>query len=226
MSRKSFDPADLGSIPDLPGVQTSWSPPPPKATTERGPTRASLEARRRLAMIAGLAWLGVLVLVLGLRNDLTVSPLVLAHVGLPALLGACALYAALSPGRAGLGPSARTTVALAVGAPLAFALAAVVFPRFDDGHRLAAAFFCGDFGLLLGAVPLAALAWAQKRTCATSAPWRSALVGVSMGLIGAATLGMHCANGDGLHVALGHGWPVAVLGSAGFLLVSRVTRVR
>ncbi len=231
MTPNAFDPAELASIPDLPGArmpgaEPSWAPPPPPRPEDRGPTRAAVTYRRRVAFVASLAWLALLLLLLGLRHDLSFSPVVLVHVGLPALLGAAALFAALSPGPAGLGPSARTTLALALGAPLAFAISAVLFPRFEDGHRFAAAFFCGDFGLLLGALPLATLAWAQRRTCAAAAPWRSALIGVSMGLVGAATLGMHCANGDGLHVALGHGWPVVVLGTAGFVLVGRVTRVR
>ncbi len=223
----SFDPADLGSIPDLPAGD--WQPPaePPRVpASDRGPTRQALARRRRLAMLAGLVWLAVLVVVLGLRHDLGLSWLVIGHALAPAALGAAALTAALSPGPRGLGPSAVTTVALALGAPIVFAISSALFPHFDGGHDARSAFFCGDFGLLLGAVPLAALAWAQRNTCVTAAPWRSALIGVSMGLAGAAALGMHCANGDGLHVAIGHGWPVIVLGVAGFMLVGRVTRVR
>lgn len=229
MRPESFDPSDLSAIPDLPVPRTSFSPAdqvtaPP--ASERGPTRDRITARRRFALGVSCAWLAALVLLFGLRHDLAPSWLLVAHVGLPAMLAAAALVTALSPGPAGVGPRATTTVALAVGAPLSFALIAVAFPKIEGSHPALAAFFCGDVGLLLGALPLAALAWAQRRTCVSAAPWRSALIGVSMGLLGAATLGMHCANGDGFHVALGHGWPVIVLGVVGLLLVGRVTRVR
>lgn len=223
----SFDLGELASIPDLPARAPSARPSPPDPPAkDRGPTRDEILGRRRIAMIAGAVWLGVLLVALGLRHDMALSWEVLAHAVLPALLGAAALYAALAPGPVGLGPSARTTVALAVGGPLVFALSALAFPAIDGSHGARAAFFCGDWGLVLGAVPLAALAWAQRRTCAAAAPWRSALIGVAMGLVGVATLGMHCANGDGWHVALGHGWPVAVLGAVGFGFVGRITRVR
>ncbi len=178
-----------------------------------------------MALGAGALWLVVLTFALGLRADLGLSPLLFVHVGVPALLGAAALFAALAPGRVGLGPSAGVTLALALASPAAFALTAALFPALDGGHSLQAAFFCGDVALALGAVPLAALAWAQRATCVVGAPLRSAMLGVAMGLLGAATLGMHCGNGDGLHVAIGHGWPVIVLGVAGALLVGRVTRV-
>jgi hypothetical protein len=225
----AFDIADLASIPDLPARparEPSRATPPEPPASERGPTREAIARRRLVATVAALVWLVVLLLALGLRHDLAPTWEVLAHAGLPALFGAVALYTALAPGPIGLGPSIRATVALAVGAPLVFALAAYTFPKIDGGHELRAAFFCGDWGLILGAVPLAALAWAQRRTCAAAAPWRSALLGVAMGLVGAATLGMHCANGDGLHVALGHAWPVVVLGAVGFGFVARFTRVR
>ncbi len=224
----SFDLGDLSSIPDYPpqGTDPGASRAPPEPPSERGPTRSEILRRRRLAMLVGGAWLALLLVILGVRHDFQLSLEILAHAGLPALLGAAALYAALAPGSVGLGPNARTTVALAVGGPIAFMLCALAFPAIEDGHTVRAAFFCGDWGLLLGGVPLAALAWAQQRTCAAAAPWRSALLGVAMGLVGVATLGMHCANGDGWHVALGHGWPVLVLGAVGFGFVGRVARVR
>ncbi|NUO52504.1 MAG: DUF1109 family protein [Polyangiaceae bacterium] len=227
-SDASFDLDDLSSIPDYPprGADPEARPEPPEPPSDRGPTRSEIMRRRRIAMLVGGAWLVVLLLLLGVRRDFELSLEVLAHALLPALLGAAALYAALAPGSVGLGPNARTTVALAVGGPVAFVVCALAFPAIDGGHPPKAAFFCGDWGLLLGAVPLAALVWAQQRTCAAAAPWRSALIGIAMGLVGTATLGMHCANGDGWHVALGHGWPVVVFGIIGFGFVGRFTRVR
>jgi hypothetical protein len=227
-SDTSFDLSDLTSIPDYPARSATAKSlePPPEPPSDRGPTRTEILRRRRIAMLIGAAWLVVLLLLLGVRHDFRLSLEVLAHAGLPALLGAAALYAALAPGRSGLGPNARMTFAFAVGGPIAFVVCALAFPAIEGSHQARAAFFCGDWGLLLGAVPLAALVWAQQRTCAAAAPWRSALLGVAMGLVGAATLGMHCANGDGWHVALGHGWPLLVFGVVGFGFVGRFTRVR
>ena len=211
----SLEMPDLDAIPDpLAARSLRPLPPPPALPTEASPTHGALRRRRVIALSLGAAWMIAIVAFFGLRGDLAPSPLLLAHVGLPALLG-----------RSGLGPSARTTLVLALAGPLAFVVTAAMFPTHDSGAHLAKGIFiCGDLVLLLGAVPLAALTWAARRTCVTGAPWRSALLAIAIGLGGATALGMHCNVTDGLHVALGHGWPIVALGVIGWGLVRRVTR--
>ena len=189
-----------------------------------GPTRAELRKRRLVALAFGAVWLVGLLVLLGPReHERDRSLLLFAHAVVPALLGAAALLAALSPGRLGLGPSARTTVALAIGAPIAFLCCAVWGPRADDPTALArGALFCGDIALAMGAVPLIALAWVERHTLRAAPPWRSLLLGVAAGLTAASTIGMHCPNTDGLHVALGHGWPIALLGWAGLRFLRKL----
>jgi hypothetical protein len=222
----SLDLRDLDGIPDpLAGRALPPLPPPPALPKEASPTHGTLRRRRIVALAIGAAWMIAIVAFFGLRGDLAPSPLVLAHVGLPAVLGAAALFAALSGGPAGLGPSSRVTLVLALAGPLAFVVTAAMFATHDSGAGLAKGIFiCGDIVLLLGAVPLAALTWAARRTCVTGAPWRSALLAIAIGLAGATALGMHCNITDGLHVALGHGWPILALGVIGWGLVRRVTR--
>lgn len=222
----SFDVRDLQGIPDPIDGRSLGPVPPARAAGAPGRTRGDLRRARLVALVVGVTWVVALVFLLGLRGDLAVTPVMLAHIGLPALLGGTTLGLALWPGRLGLGAHVVPTVIVALGGPIAFVALAAAFPATEDRSTLArGVFICGDIVLLLGAVPLAAVAWAQRRTAVTAAPWRSVLLGVAVGLAGAAALGMHCNIADGLHVALGHGWPIVALGIIGWGLVRRVTRV-
>ena len=222
----SFDLRDLDSIPDPLAGKPQHALPAPSLPTRPALTRSAVNRRRTIAVLLGLAWMGVILAFFGIRGDFFANPLVLAHVILPAVFGAAALYTALSGGPAGVGPSIRPTLAFALLAPIAFVTTALLFPTSDGrAYFLRAIFVCGDIVLFLGAVPLVALAWSLRHACVSSAPWRSTLVAVGVGMLGAAALGCHCTITDGLHVALGHGLPILVLGLVGWFVVRRVTRV-
>lgn len=215
---------DIGSIPD-PLAAHPQAPLPSAVSPTPGPTRAVLKRRRLLVVLGSIAWLTVIQIIIGVRMDLPIE-VRLAHVGVPALLGAIALWLAFDPGPAGLGPSWRSVVGFAVLSPIAFIAAAFVAPCLEDAATLAdGIFFCGDFIMAVGVVPMLALTWAQHRSFAAAAKPRSALLGVSVGFTAAGLQALHCAHSDGIHVLLGHSWPILVMGLIAGLFLQRQTRV-
>jgi hypothetical protein len=222
----SIDLRDLESIPDpLRAGALSQRALTVPAAIDVGPTRSALRNRRVLATLAGVAWLLLTPFLWGYRRDIPIQQLAF-HVALPALLGAAALALALSSGKAGLGPGVKPALALAVAAPLVFIAAALCTPCYESASELAwSSFLCGDALLALGLLPLGLFAWAQRRTAVAGAGYRGAIAGGAIGLMAAGFQALHCIHSDGWHVALGHGWPVIVLGALGGLVVSRVTRV-
>jgi hypothetical protein len=223
----SFDLRDLQDIPDPLAGRAPPALPAPQLPDAPAPTRQAMRRRRILASVVSVVWVSAIVAFFGgVRGDLSPSPLILAHVFLPALFGGAALFTAMSGGPAGVGPAIRPTLILSLLAPITFVLTALCFPTEDArDHFLKAVFICGDIVLVMGAVPLAALAWSLRHACVSAAPWRSVLLAVAVGLTSAAAIGAHCSVTDGLHVALGHGLPILILGLVGWFLVRRVTKV-
>ena len=222
----SFDLRDLDSIPDPLAGASQRELPAQSLPKTPALTRRAVQRRRLLAVAISFLWMGAILAFFGVRDDFFANPLVLAHVALPALFGGAALYTALSSGPAGVGPSIRPTLVFALLGPIAFVVTAMLLPTVEaSDHFLRSVFICGDVVLFLGAIPLAALAWSLRHACVSSAPWRSTLVAVAVGLVAAAAAGSHCTNTDRLHIALGHGLPILVLALMGWFVVRRVTRV-
>lgn len=218
---------DLDSIPDPLAAYPQASEPLPALAPppQVGPTRATLQRRRLLAVFGSIAWLILIQIIIGIRTDLNLT-VRLAHVGVPALLGAIALWLALEPGPSGLGPSWRSVIGFTVLSPFAFVAAALVAPCLEDAATLAdGIFFCGDFIMAVGVVPMLALTWAQQRSFAAAAKPRSALLGVSVGFTAAGLQALHCAHSDGIHVLIGHSWPVLLMGLIAGLFLHRQMRV-
>jgi hypothetical protein len=203
--------------------------PPSLSAAPHGATRSEVGRRRLVALGIAVAWLSAFVAILGLRRDgIATHPLALAgHVVVPAILAVAALFTAIRPGRLGLGAPLSRLKALTIAAPAAFAVAAIVggttleiAPTFAQ-HAL----ICGTSSIGLGLVPLVAAAIGLRRVCVTAAPWRSALIGVGVGLFAAATLGLLCSDAGGFHVLVGHVVPVLLAASAALVLVRRYARV-
>lgn len=223
----SFDLRDLDAIPD----PLSARPPPAAPSTAsvpaaaQGPTRQVLRNRRALALFVGLAWLLLTPLLWGYRSNIPPEQIAL-HIALPTALGVAALVLAFSPGKAGVGPALKQAIVLGIAAPVVFVVAAMCTPCFESASEVAwSSFLCGDALLVLALLPLGLFAWAHRRTAVAGAGFRGAIAGGAIGLVAAGFQALHCVHNDGLHVALGHGWPIVVLGLLGGLLVSRVTRV-
>lgn len=223
-----LDLSKLGEIPDpLEGAGASAPPAPP---TELGasPTRADARRRRGVAAFAAAVWVAGVVVVLGLRGDLGQGGTrTLVQIVLPGAFGAAVIVTALSAGPAGLGSrTARLVGALAVAATL-FPLAAILGSGVlldDHPGMLRAIATCFALVILLGGVPLLALAYGLRRSFAANAQWRSVLVAAGAGLFGAAALGTHCSTHCGIHMAVGHALPAVVLAFVGGTLLGRVTR--
>lgn len=228
MSGGGFDLRDLDAIPDplgQPSAARHASRPAPAPPLSVGPTRSTLRNRRVLALVVGLAWLLLTPLLWGYRSNIPTEQVAL-HIALPTALGVAALVLVFSSGRAGLGPQLKQALLLGVAAPIIFVVAAMCTPCFESASEVAwSSFLCGDALLVLALLPLGLFAWAHRRTAVAGARFRGVIAGGAIGLVAAGFQALHCVHSDGLHVALGHGWPVIVLGLLGGLLVSRVTRV-
>ncbi len=223
-------PDPLGATPRAPKLAAvSGEAPRPAA----GPTRSVLRRRRTLVVALGLAWLFAIQLVIGIRGDVPFA-LMFLHVAVPSLLGAGALWLALDPGRAGVGPTIRSTSIFAVVASVVFAASMLLGPAVlgdagvvqgeDSSNFFEKAFLCGDFILALAVVPLIGLAWVQRRTAPSSAGIKSALFGVAAGFTAGGLQALHCAHSDAPHVVLGHGWPVLVMGLVAWIAFRKTVR--
>ena len=222
--RGSPSSGEFDAIPDpLAGRPRRAPAPLPVATP--GPTRGTLRNRRALAVFVGLAWLLLTPLLWGYRSDIPTEQIAL-HIALPTALGVAALVFAFSSGTAGVGPALKQALLLGIGAPIIFVVAAMCTPCFESASEVAwSSFLCGDALLVLALLPLGLFAWAHRRTAVAGAGFRGAIGGGAIGLVAAGFQALHCVHSDGLHVALGHGWPIVVLGLLGGLVVSRFTRV-
>jgi hypothetical protein len=223
-----FDLDRLGDIPDplgasarTPQAESAAAPP---LSGGASPTRPELERRRRLAMVVAAVWFAGLAALLGVKSDFGGPLVVLLNIGLPAAIGAAALYAALSPGRIGLGTSVPVTLALAVGGPLAFALLGLLALPHGPSEP-SGLLACGYHVIGLGLIPIGLVTWSQRRTAVVGASFRGTLVAVGLGLTAAAMQALHCPNNGAVHVVVGHGWPVIVFGLAGYFYLRRVMRV-
>lgn len=198
-----------------------------------GPTRSAIRTRRSLVVAFGLVFLLGIQLVIGVRSDVPFA-LMFLHVAVPSFLGAAALWLALDPGRAGVGPSIRSTSIFAVVASVVFAASMLLGPIVlgdagvvhgeDSSNFFEKAFLCGDFILALAVVPLVGLAWAQRRTAPSAAGIKSALFGVAAGFTAGGVQALHCAHSDAPHVVLGHGWPVLVMALVAWIALRKTVR--
>jgi hypothetical protein len=236
-----FDPSMFADIPDpvapvrgaAGGDDSKGAAVAPAASSDRSlpafpaqrSTRAEVSKRRSIALAISFGWTLFAVVILGYRHNLdAISALV--HLALPLALGIVVLAVAISPGRLGLGPSARKATLLAVVAPVAFMVVAALLrvPMAADDHRDTLG--CGAIELGVGLVPLVLLAVGLRRTQVVNAGWRSTLFGAGMGLVWAGLWAIHCTDSDAAHIVLAHGGAAAGLAIVGGLVVSRFTRVR
>ncbi len=183
-----------------------------------------------LALGLSLLWVAAHLTIYGLRGDLQRLPALYLslQVGLPALLGALSLWAALAPGRLGLGLKVSALSALALLGPLTFWLLAAALPApYPDSPPPSfwlSALLCMDITLAWAAAPLLLAALALRRAFPSAALWRSALVGAAVGLLCGAAINLHCARGTSSHLLVGHGLPIALATLLGGLVVSRWAR--
>lgn len=223
-----FDVSQLADIPDplgssRPGAANASA----LAPKEESPTRSAMKRRRILAIGFAVAWMVGLLLVMGVANERLASPLPIVGCVLPAGLGLAALGLALSRGKAGLGPSVKSAGVLLGVATVLFGATCIVTSSsvLGNGALAKESFVCGELILVLGAVPLLAIALAMRNSTPNRSVTRSALLGASAGLVAAGVQAVHCPKDELVHLAIGHGLPIVVLALVGATVVRRLTAV-
>ncbi|MET0413717.1 MAG: NrsF family protein [Polyangiaceae bacterium] len=204
-------------------------PAPSPRFAETSADRAQTRRRRWVALALSGTWLVTHVIAYGVRQDLSSLPYayVAVQLGLPVAVAVASLVVALRPGKLGLGVGLGAMVTLALLGPLSFWLAALGMPRptaVTGNANLFVTLICFDLTLLWSALPLIAAAFSLRRSFASRAVWRSALIGATAGLFSGAAINLHCANGDPLHMAFGHGLPVVLGALVGAFVLARWLR--
>ena len=228
--RVDFD-TDLASIPDpfrreLDG-ETLPAVPHPKASS---PSRSGRRALVTSAACGSVLYEGAGLVLRKVRPDLGKVSTVLLGVefALPLAVAAFALAGARRKGRFGLGePIARLGVGL-LGSLLFFVAGTLVFFPLED--RLDGAFWsrtqaCLLTTAVLGAGPVTLAALALRSSFVSAAGWRTAAVGVAAGALGASTMALVCPARGALHLLVGHGAMMLVMGLFAAAFVSRITRI-
>ncbi len=192
------------------------------------PTRSGVRTRRSIALAAALfcdaAWL----VFRERRPDLASASAWSLALGIAIPLGASvlALSAAVRNGPRGLGAPAARVAALAVAAPLLFALATALAAPADAGDprfwRHAAG--CMAVTAILALGPVALGLWAFRHAFPAAAGWRTAAVGVAAGALAASTMSLACPITSAAHVILGHGVVMIVTAVVGGLLAPVLAR--
>jgi hypothetical protein len=222
--------SDLASIPDPFAREARTALPRPPSR----PIAASSSRARRRALIVAAACGAVLYEGVGLayfkmRPDLGTgsTALVGLELALPLAVALVALVAVARRGRLGLGEPTAKLGAWLFGAPLIFAVATLaIFPHDPvDGGFWARAERCFLVTVCLAAGPLTLAALALRSTFAAAAGWRTAAVGVVSGALAASTIALVCPEGGALHVLIGHGAIVVVMGLMGAMFVRHATRI-
>jgi hypothetical protein len=217
----------FGGIPDpLAGAETP-APALRLPDLEPSPDRSVVKQRRLAALVGSLCWLAAHLAVFGVRKDLDQLPVAYAaaQVLLPFAFAVLSLFIALGSGRLGLGLKVSLISALAFLGPASFVLVAIGAPvPVGEGPEglasLVRIFVCFDLTVAWAAVPLLLAALTLRGAFASSARWRSALVGAGAGLFAGATMNLHCPNVAPVHMLLGHGMPVIIATLAGALLLA------
>ena len=226
-----FDLSRLADIGD-PFAEDASAPLRPmdakRARAGPSPTRPRVHALRAMALAAALLYEAAWLVLRERRPDLTsASPLELA-LGIAIPLGAAvlALGAAARSGPRGLGIPALRVAALALAAPLLFAIATLLAapPETGDPRFWHHAASCMAVTGILALGPLALGLWAFRRAFAAAAAWRTAALGAAAGALAAATMSLACPITTAVHVIVGHGLVIVVGALIGALAAPAVAR--
>lgn len=229
-NKPNVDPLPFGDIPDPLDTTETDIVRRREPSLSIAPGRGAVRLQRWTGLALSLAWLGTHLAVYGVRPDLAqLSTLyVAAQVAVPFGFAVGALFVALNPGRNGLGVRIAVVFLLAILGPASFVLIGLGAPAPrvlpSDPNFWLNAVLCLDVTLAWTSVPLLCAAAVLRHSFASAAQWKSALVGGGCGLFAGATMNLHCANADGVHMALGHGIPVVIAAAVGAFVMSRWAR--
>ncbi len=202
--------------------------PAPHAEMPSAPslTRGERAQRTALAAAVGAAWIVVLIVRFGLRDNVG-HPLILSILAVWTALSAIGLGLAVRPLGRGMPAGARVLWGVLAAIPAAY-LAVVI-------HRAADAAPCpltwrslgGCFAItsLASAGPMLFACLVLRRTFLTAPVLRGAAVGLVAGMIGAIVAFSHCPIEAASHLLLPHGLPIVLCSAAGALFGARWGRV-
>jgi hypothetical protein len=194
----------------------------------RSPNRSRVRTLRIAALVAALLYDAAWVAFVEARPDIhSVPPEQLAWgLAVPLVAAAVALGAGARSGALGLGESKWRLVALALAAPLWFALATLLVaphePQVALFWRRAAGCFFTTGLLALGPLTLGAATF--RRAFVSAAVWRTAAIGVASGALASATMALACPIGNASHLLVGHGSILLAAGLGGAVLGRWVCR--
>ena len=223
------DLTQLGEISDpfADGVSPPLRPLGPQGMPW-SPNRSRVRALRIAGLVGALLYDAAWVAFVETRPDihsLTPAQLVLG-LAIPLVAAAASMGAGARSGGLGLGESKWRLVALAVTAPLWFALATLLVaphePHVELFWRRAAGCFFTTCLLALGPLTLGVATF--RRAFASAAVWRTAALGVASGAIASATMSLACPIGNAWHLLVGHGAILVAAGLCGGLLGRWVCR--
>jgi hypothetical protein len=210
----------LAEVPDpFGGAVGTRLPPAPDLAHVASPTRDRVRTMRALALGGALTCEGIGIAVLKARPDLhsTSAIAIGLELAIPLAVALVALGALMRPGSLGLGLPAPRVALLVVGLPIFFALSTLALspPDGDSSDFWFRALRCAAITAVLASVPLALGAMVLRRAFVSASGWRMAALGVACGALGAVAIGLVCPFSGALHVTLGHGAMMVVMGLGG-----------
>jgi hypothetical protein len=201
---------------------------PARMPPRRSPTRPRLRALRAGTLAAALLYEAAWLVFRERRPDLAAASQAGLALGLaiPLAASALALAAATRKGVRGLGAPVAGIAALAVAAPVLFAVATMLSAPPEAGDPLfwTHAAGCATVTTILALGPLALGLWAFRHAFPVAAGWRTAAIGVAAGALAAGTMSLACPITTATHVIVGHGIVMVLTGLAGALLAPAVAR--
>ncbi len=183
------------------------------------PARREGNVQRRLLMAAGLLLPLVLFIALGGVRPGSRPPSLVAETALGALiLAASSLWVVLGGGKM-LGRSRVALVSMVGFWPVSLLLWKLAWSAASASALLPwpsrPGLICFGFTLLLGLLPLLALAWTRRRSDPTHPASLGAALGVAAGSYAALLVDLWCPVGYPWHVLLGHVLPILLVGLLG-----------
>jgi hypothetical protein len=203
-------------------------PLPPPPARPASPSRSHRRATAAAAVCGAVLYEGAGLAFFKMRPDIrtTSTGLVALELLLPLAIAAAAMLVGTRRGQLGLGEPVARLAAWVLGTPLAFVLITLAaFPHDDDGAFWSRTKTCFLVTALLGAGPLMLAGLAFRNAFAAAAGWRTAAAGIASGALAAGTIALVCPDGGALHVLLGHGAMMVVMGLVGAGVLRTATRI-
>jgi hypothetical protein len=208
-----MDDANFKHLADIPDpfadAEVAPQPAPDAGRLAHAHPRSRVRAARSAALLVALLFEAAWLLFIEHRPDLAAaSPgRIAVGVAVPFAAAAIAWLAVTRPGALGLGaPSSRLAVLGTVSVAIFVVGTLLASPLGAEGPGFwGRAVRCIAVTSVLAAAPIAVGLWAFRHAFAAAAPWRSGLLGVSAGALAATTMSIACADGNAMHVLIGHG---------------------